>query len=97
MFLAEVSPDQAAGYNPVLNEEHREWRWFPAAEAAALPNLHPVVAALFSPALRSQAGPHTATRYRSLLIGCMVGMKFAKACGLVPHMGSMLKHLILLP
>eukprot|EP00884_Botryococcus_braunii_P019837 jgi/Botrbrau1/6537/Bobra.40_2s0009.2 len=54
VFLAEVSPSQAAGYNPVLNEEHREWRWFPAAKAAALPNLHPVVDTLFSPALRNQ-------------------------------------------
>lgn len=60
VFVAELSAAQAATYKPVLNYEHREWRWFPASVAAALPNLHPVVDLLFSPALRSQVDPSCA-------------------------------------
>ena len=54
VFVSWLSNESRANFTPHLNEEHREWRWIPAAEVALaacasqreLP-LHPVVCRLF--------------------------------------------------
>ncbi len=47
VFVAAIDEQARATWSPELNEEHHEARWFSASEAAALPNLHPVVDQLF--------------------------------------------------
>lgn len=68
VFLCRVERSVRAAWVPRLNEEHREWRWFPVAAVAAAVHgvgeapvpLHPVVAALVAQharALRDAAAP----------------------------------------
>ncbi|KAL4458616.1 hypothetical protein ABPG75_013481 [Micractinium tetrahymenae] len=53
VFVARIGPEDRASWQPQLNEEHSDWRWFRVAELqAANPPLHPVVA------LALQASPH---------------------------------------
>lgn len=46
VYVAKLSPQVRESYVPTLNEEHRQWRWFPLGEAAVRPDLHPVVGKL---------------------------------------------------
>lgn len=44
VFVARISPEVRASWQPHLNEEHSAWRWFPLAELTAGNTLlHPVV------------------------------------------------------
>lgn len=56
VFVAGLTAQEASTYQPQLNHEHREARWFPWSEllSAAAPPLHPVVQQLLQEPTRMQ-------------------------------------------
>ncbi len=49
-----MSKSSKGGFQPQLNEEHSQWKWFQLDDALQLPNLHPVVEIMFSDAHKQQ-------------------------------------------
>ena len=47
VFVASIDEDARSTWVPQLNEEHHQATWFSGFQAAALPDLHPVVDQLF--------------------------------------------------
>jgi 8-oxo-dGTP pyrophosphatase MutT (NUDIX family) len=54
VFVKHITPEAKGAFVPELNEEHRQWHWFPASRVAKAANseaqelpLHPVVTKLF--------------------------------------------------
>lgn len=43
VFVCETTPEAKAEFQPKLNEEHRESRWWPVSALPPLNQLHPVV------------------------------------------------------
>lgn len=42
VFVCSVSSDTRDSWEPVLNEEHSEWRWVAATQLRTQSDLHPV-------------------------------------------------------
>lgn len=48
VFVAAITPEAQAAWEPQLNHEHSEWRWLPFEEACQRVDLHPVVSILLA-------------------------------------------------
>lgn len=62
VFIGRLTTGARRSFQPQLNEEHSQWKWFKLDDALQLPNLHPVVQLMFSDAYKQQvvsamAGP----------------------------------------
>lgn len=42
VFVCRITSNARDSWTPVLNEEHSEWKWFPASELRVRRDMHPV-------------------------------------------------------
>lgn len=54
VFIGRMTAAAKAAYQPQLNKEHSQWKWFLLDDALQQPNLHPVVEIMFSDAHKQQ-------------------------------------------
>ena len=62
VFIGRMTSTARQQFQPQLNHEHSQWKWFQLEDAMQQPNLHPVVELMFSSAhkqdvLDAVAGP----------------------------------------
>ena len=48
VFIGKLSPDVKSSFQPRLNNEHSQWKWFELTDAMRQSNLHPVVELMFA-------------------------------------------------
>ena len=54
VFIGRLTAAARQKFQPLLNHEHSQWKWFQLEDAMVQPNLHPVVKKMFSSAHKQE-------------------------------------------